>query len=127
MKVAPSSSVKHFKLNLTNYLEAIVVQAQHRDDHTLFQSVEEYILYRREDVGQRIVFFPFQLPLNLPDEALFHPVIVEMEYLTALMVSIDNVSLRLLLFLVDVKRIRSVRIWYLTTRSKPSMTSTGIS
>jgi len=104
MSVAPSSTtVKHFRLTFTDYLEAVVVQAQHRDDHTLFQTVEEYVLCRREDIAIRPLFFPCQLHLNIPDEALFHPVITKMEYLIALIVSIDNVSL----FLVHAREIMS--------------------
>ena len=76
-----------------NYLESLVVTAQHREDQTLLQSVEEYILCRRQDVGIRVTLLPLQLHLDIPDEALFHPVIVEMEYLLGDMEVIDNVSL----------------------------------
>ena len=93
LRIATPSSVKHFKFTLSNYLESLVVQAHHRDDHTLFQSIEDCILYRREDVAARPLFFPFQLHLNIPDEVLLHPVAVELEYLTAIMLSIDNVSI----------------------------------
>ena len=127
LEIAPSSAVKYFKFALTDYLEALVVSAQHRDDRTLIQSVKEYFLFRRKDVAARPVFFPLQLHLNIPDEALFHPTIAEMEDLIADLCTIDNVSLRILLFLVHTKQTCCVRIWHLTTRSKPPMTSAGIS
>ena len=102
--------MKHFKLALTDYLEAIVVSAQHRDDHTILQSVDEYFLFRRGDVCARPMFFPYQLNLNLPDDALFHPAIIEMEYLIADMSIIDNVSLRTHLSVVHARETYSVRI-----------------
>ena len=96
LKIATPSSVKHFKLAFTDYVESIVVQAQQRDDHIVLQNIEEFERCRREDIAVRPCFFPCQSHLNIPDEALFHPVVTELENLSAFMVSLDNVSLKTL-------------------------------
>ena len=97
LKIISSSTVTHSKLGFTNYLQALVVSAQHRDDDILLQSVEEYILFRR-DVGIHPTIFPYLFHLNIPDEALFHPVVIEMEYVIGDLAALDNVSLRTFCF-----------------------------
>ena len=77
-----------------DFLEASVIQTEHRDDDILFRSIGEYIHLRRDNFGARPAFFPCQMHLNIPDEALYHPTIIELEYLTCDMIVIDNVSLQ---------------------------------
>jgi len=93
LKIATPSSVKHFIPAYADYLESNVVQAKHRDDDVLFQSVGDYLHLQRENIGARPAFFPCQMHLNIPDEALYHPIVVELKYLTCDMIAIDNVSL----------------------------------
>ena len=69
-------------------------QARTRDNNFLFENIEDYLRHRRENVGAKPAFFPYQMHLNIPDEALYHPVIKELEDLASEMVSLDNVSLR---------------------------------
>ena len=89
--------MKHFKLSFTNYLQALVVSAQHQVYDILLQSVEEYILFRR-DVGIHPTIFPYLFHLNIPDEALFHPIVIEMEYGIDDLAALDNVSLQTFCF-----------------------------
>ena len=83
---------------MTNYLESNVDHALHRDDNILFERIEDYFRYRRENIGAKPAFFPCQMHLNIPDEALFHPIVAELENLTCEMIAIDNVSLKLVAF-----------------------------
>ena len=91
LAVATPSSVKHFLRTFTDYLESNVVQAQHRDNHTFFQSIDEFMIYRREAVGARACLFPCQMHLLIPDEVLFQSIVLEIEYLAVEMMAIDNV------------------------------------
>jgi hypothetical protein len=53
------SSVKHFLGTFTDYLEAVVNQAQHRDDNILFQSIEDSLRYRQETSASSLRSFHF--------------------------------------------------------------------
>ena len=98
MKIASPCSVKRYIPALTDCLETIWNNAQHRDDNILFNDIEEYLRYRRENIGGKPGFFPCQMHLNIPDEALFHPVIEQLENLACEMIALDNVSLQLVAF-----------------------------
>jgi len=87
LKIATPSSVKHFLPVL------IDCGSSHRDDKIFFESIEDYFRYRRDNFGAKPAFFPHHMHLNIPDEALFCPVIKDLEDLTCEMIAIDNVSL----------------------------------
>ena len=78
---------------MSDYLESNYDHAAHRDDNILFESVEDYFHYRRENIGAKPAYFPCQMHLNIADEALFHPIVKKLEDLTCEMITIDNVSL----------------------------------
>ena len=62
------------------------------------------MLFRRGDVGIHPTIFPCLFHLDIPDEALFHPIVVEMEFIIGDLAALDNVSLQTHLFLVPELR-----------------------
>ena len=72
------------------YAQAVLQKAaDHRDKH--IRSVQEYFVVRREAIGARPAFVLIELDMNLPDEAVHHPVIKEMTILAIDMIILDNV------------------------------------
>ena len=76
-KIASLSSRSHFLRDVTDYLRAVVQEAKDRDNGIAY-SVESYFKTRHGNVGVRPCFFPFELDLELPDEVVYHPVILEL-------------------------------------------------
>ena len=54
--------------------------------------MDEYMEVRRNTVGALPVFAMLGMGLNLPEEAVLHPVIEELSALVADMISLSNVS-----------------------------------
>ncbi|KAH9011169.1 terpenoid synthase [Lactarius pseudohatsudake] len=71
------------------YARAVVQQAADRR-HKHIRSVEEYFEVRRDTIGARPAFALIELDMNLPDEAVHHPVIEEMTVLAIDMIILDN-------------------------------------
>lgn len=78
--------------SFTDYLNSNIVQAEDRDTDT-FRTIESYLETRRENIGARPSFAMGELQLSIPDEAFYHPVMKELEYLCADLMLIDNVCL----------------------------------
>jgi hypothetical protein len=57
------------------------------------RSVEEYFEVRRDTISVKPAFALIELDMNLPDEAIKHPVIEELTILAIDMIILDNVSL----------------------------------
>ena len=91
-KIASSHSQHHFLRDVTDYLNSVVQQAEDRDNEIIY-SVESYFETRRGNVGVRPCFFPFELELELPDEVVYHPVILELAFCVVDLVTLDNVSI----------------------------------
>jgi hypothetical protein len=64
--------------------------ADQRDKH--IRSVQKYFEVRRDGVGARLAFVLIELNMNLPDEAVHHPVVEEMAMLAVDMIILDNVG-----------------------------------
>ncbi|KAH8981015.1 terpenoid synthase [Lactarius akahatsu] len=58
--------------------------------HKRIRSVEEYFELRRDTIGARPAFALIELDMNLPQEAVHHPVIEEMSMLAVDMIILDN-------------------------------------
>ena len=56
------------------------------------RSVEEYFEVRRETIGAKAAFALIELDMNLPDEAVKHPVVEELNILAIDMIILDNVG-----------------------------------
>lgn len=91
IKAASPESQRHFVESFIDYLESVVSQAADRDNDT-FRTVDTYLENRRENVGARPSFVPFELHLRLPDHVFNHPIIRELQYHTCDLLVLDNVS-----------------------------------
>ena len=91
IKTASPQSQKRFIKEMGAYAQAVLQKAaDHRDKH--IRSVQEYFVVRREAIGARPAFGLIELDMDLPDEAVHHPVIEEMTTLAIDMIILDNVS-----------------------------------
>lgn len=94
---ATPEAAKHFVESFTDYLNAVIVQADDRDNDTI-HTIDSYFETRRENVGTRPSYVPGELHLSIPDEAFYHPVIKELEHLTTDLIILDNVRPSLRVF-----------------------------
>jgi hypothetical protein len=69
----------------------VVQQAADRT-HKHIRGIQEYLEVRRDTIGAKPSFAILELDMNLPDEAVHHPVIEEMSSLTIDMILLGNVS-----------------------------------
>ncbi|KAL7282764.1 terpenoid synthase [Trametes coccinea BRFM310] len=88
-KTATPEAVAHFLESFTDYVRSVVTEAEDRCNGTLL-SIDEFIKIRRENNGGRPSLSPCELHLNLPDEAFYHPHIVEMRTCIVDMITIIN-------------------------------------
>ncbi|KAM5542498.1 hypothetical protein V8D89_003957 [Ganoderma adspersum] len=72
-----------------DYLEAVVVQAEDRDNRIKL-SIEEYLTRRRGNMGGRPSFVMGVLSLSIPDEAFRNPVVQELENAILDLIIVDN-------------------------------------
>ena len=72
-------------------MHSVITQAEDRDNDTI-RTVDKYFETRRENIGARPSYGPGELHLSIPDEAFYHPIVKELEYLIADLIIIDNVS-----------------------------------
>jgi hypothetical protein len=56
------------------------------------RSVDEYFEVRRDTIGVKPAFALIELDMNLPDEAMKHPVVEELSIMAVDMVILDNVG-----------------------------------
>ncbi|EJF62150.1 terpenoid synthase [Dichomitus squalens LYAD-421 SS1] len=80
---------KHFLTSMEVLMNSFVAEAEDRDNHTI-RSIESYFELRRGTIGMGPSYFIGELHLSIPDEALYHPVVRELEYLAADMIALDN-------------------------------------
>ncbi|KAG1874838.1 isoprenoid synthase domain-containing protein [Suillus subluteus] len=80
---------RHFVYSYTAYLRAVVVEALDRDEARC-RSIGDYIKLRRDTCAAKPAIALYEMGMDLPDEVLYHPVVVELtECITELML-IDN-------------------------------------
>ncbi|PCH42430.1 terpenoid synthase [Wolfiporia cocos MD-104 SS10] len=89
IQTATVSSQKHFIEAFASYLDGVVAHAVVRGNGTI-QTFDEYLKIRREDVGVRVTYSPFEFGLNIPDEVFYHPIIVEISECGVDLTIIDN-------------------------------------
>ena len=79
-----------------------MLHVKDRENTGASSTIETYLGHtRRSDVGSTSLFVVGELPLHIPDEVVYHPVIREMQELTLDMIIIDNVRL---FFFLKLKR-----------------------
>ena len=88
---APTSRRQLFRA-CADYLKFVIEEAEDRGSNTI-RTVSDYFETRRENVGARMSYMINILGLDIPDEALYHPAIVDLQCYVTDMLIIDNVSL----------------------------------
>ncbi|KAI9447564.1 terpenoid synthase [Lactarius indigo] len=89
IKTASPQAQKRFIKVYGAFAQATVQEAADRD-HKHIRSVQEYFELRRDTISARPAFALIELDMNLPDEAVSHPVIEEMTILAIDMIILDN-------------------------------------
>lgn len=82
--------MSHFRRSFTDYLEAVVVEAEERYSGTN-RSIDSYIKIRRDDNGGRPSLFSCELHLSIPDEVFYHPHVVDLQTCIVDMITTVNV------------------------------------
>ncbi|KAH8982765.1 isoprenoid synthase domain-containing protein [Lactarius hatsudake] len=91
IKTVSHQSLKRLIKTCSACAQAVIQKAADRR-HKHIRSVEEYFELRRDTIGARPAFALIELDMNLPKEAVHHPVIEEMTILAVDMIILDNVS-----------------------------------
>ncbi|KAF8483510.1 terpenoid synthase [Russula ochroleuca] len=89
IKTASPQSQKRFIETFATYTQAVVQQAADRT-HEHVRSIQEYLEVRRDTIGAKPSFAILETGMNLPDEAVQHPVIQEMSILSIDMILLGN-------------------------------------
>ncbi|KAI1791051.1 isoprenoid synthase domain-containing protein [Ganoderma leucocontextum] len=87
--IATPEAAERFVDIFIDYLRAVIVQAEDRDNHTAL-SIEDYLKRRRWNIGSRPTFVLGVLHLSIPHEAFHHPVIKELEDAILDLLIVDN-------------------------------------
>ncbi|KAI0293867.1 terpenoid synthase [Multifurca ochricompacta] len=89
VKTASPGSQKRFIASFDAFSKELVKQAADRNRGHI-RNIEEYIEARRETIGGAPAFALVELGMNLPDEAVNHPVIEELSMLATDMIWVAN-------------------------------------
>ncbi|KAI0062680.1 terpenoid synthase [Artomyces pyxidatus] len=89
IKTASPQSQKRFIQTFETYTQSVVQEAADREHHHV-RNIQEYLEVRRETIGAKPSFVFLELDMDLPDEAVEHPVIQEMSILAVDMISVGN-------------------------------------
>ena len=73
------------------YLQAVVQEAADRTQKHI-RNIQDYLEVRRDTTAAKSCFAILELDMNLPDEAIHHPVIEELCILSIDMIIVVNVS-----------------------------------
>ena len=90
--MASESSQRRFIKTYDDYCQSVVQQAADRDQKHI-RDVESYFDNRRENIGAKPSFALMEMDMNLPDESLGHPVVVDLTTWAIDMIIIGNVSI----------------------------------
>jgi len=91
IQTASLPSQRHFLDSSTAYLRAVAVEAFEREqDHCL--GIDDYLKLRRYTIGLLPCLPICEMGMNLPDEVVYHPVIVGLADCITELVLIDNVK-----------------------------------
>jgi hypothetical protein len=72
-------------------MQSLAQEAKDRT-HKYIRTIDEFFEIRGDTIGVKPLFTILELGLNLPDEAVCHPVINELSTLALEMIFLDNVS-----------------------------------
>lgn len=82
---------KHFEKAFIDYLNSVYDQALDRDTDNI-HTIDSYLKMRRENIGAKPSFVVAALDIDIPDEAFYHPAVVELRSIVAEIIILDNVS-----------------------------------
>lgn len=88
--VANADVQRRFIECFQDYTDAVVQQAQDRK-RALIRGIADYFSIRRQTIGTKPCFVLLQLDMNLPDEVLQHPTLVQLETFATDMIILGNV------------------------------------
>lgn len=77
--------------SFTAYLESVVQQAADREN-TKYHSIASYLAARHENIGTRPSYAVMEFDLDLDDDIIYHPIIVELTENITELILLDNVS-----------------------------------
>ena len=111
---------KHFEEAFIACVNSFYDQALDRETKRV-HTVETYFEMRRENIGLRPASVVGVMGIDIPDDAFYHPAVVELHYLIADLMILDNVSSTC--YASDSEQQRRLitigRIYAPTTESKP--------
>jgi hypothetical protein len=85
------SSQRRFLATFEEYLNAVVTQAKDRCDSHI-RDIQSYLELRRNTIGAKPSFAIMEAEMDLSDEIMGHPAMVELTNLTIDLLCIGNVS-----------------------------------
>jgi len=89
IKTASPQAQKRFIETFGTYTQSVVQQAADRT-HKHVRSIQDYLEVRRDTIGAKPSFAILELDMDLPDEAVRHPIIEELSILTIDMILLGN-------------------------------------
>ncbi|KAI0295705.1 terpenoid synthase [Russula brevipes] len=89
IKTASPGSQKRFIEHFGTYTQSVVQQAADRT-HKHVRSIQEYLEVRRDTIGAKPSFAILETGMDLPDEAVRHPIIEELAILSIDMILLGN-------------------------------------
>lgn len=89
-KASTPTAFRWFSKDYERYMQAMVNEAKDREHLVIRQSIEEYLALRRFTGAIKPSFDMIMLPLNIPDEILEDPRIVDLEFMAIDMVAVAN-------------------------------------
>lgn len=85
------SAQRRFIETFDDYTSAVVLEAEHRS-RAYVPDVYGYLATRRDTSAARVCCVMLELGMDIPDEAVKHPVVQELYMLTLDMIVFSNVS-----------------------------------
>ncbi|KAJ6534215.1 terpenoid synthase [Mycena capillaripes] len=89
LETASETSRKHFVGSFTQYLDAIIKEAEDRDRDAVL-SFADYLDIRSHNIGAYACFVPGELQLNLPDYVSDDPAVTDLKRIVAHLLILNN-------------------------------------
>ena len=86
------TTLRRFIPSYERYLEAVLYEAADRESHIIRGSIDDYLALRRYTGAIKPSFDLILLPVEIPDEVLLDPRIVNLEMIAIDMVAVANVG-----------------------------------
>ena len=122
--MASESSQRRFIKTFESYCQAVVQEAADRDTKHI-RDVDSYFENRRENIGTKSCFAFLELDMNIPDDVMEHPTIVNLTNWATDIIIMDNVCLGSTHLLLSPHAVLTsrYRTFSRTTSSRPGATT----